>query len=51
MDFIDYIERSLLILKIYDLPLDDINAKVGFLRLQKICLYKSCLQYVIEKFL
>ena len=45
MDFKDYIKNMLLIVKISALPIDDINAEVGFLRLQNICLYEPCLQY------
>lgn len=51
MDFKDYINRMLLIIKISKLPIDDINAEIGFLRLQNIDYYEPCLQYIKEKFL
>ncbi len=30
-------------------PIDDINFRVGFLRLQDLCLYEPYLKYAIEK--
>ena len=51
MDYKDYMKRMLLVVKISELPIDDINAEIGFLRLQNICYYEPCLQYVREKYL
>jgi hypothetical protein len=51
MDIKDYIRKLLLILKTSEIPIDEINFKVGFLRLQNIYYYEPCLQFVREKFL
>ncbi len=51
MDLKDYIQELLLIMKVSEIPINEINAKVGLLRLQDICLYEPCLQYAREKFL
>jgi hypothetical protein len=51
MDFKEYMNRMILLVKISMLPIDDINAQIGLLRLRDICQYEPCLQNIKEKFL